>query len=185
MNDRKIKQYYRNIGTTKQNQPVTQYYGMNNYNKIMNNYNIDNFEKVEKIAKNKRFNNKISSKFRANSVDSTQNKSKTIIEKNITNNNKVKNHKKPFLNTSVIKDKTPKNFITSFFKEKNKINNIPRNNFYLNTIENKNKGAQKKYSKKEIKEEKKVNEKEEEKKLKEDKKISEKLDYRKKIRPRK
>ena len=138
MNDRKIKQYYRNIGTTKQNQPVTQYYGMNNYNKIMNNYNIDNFEKVEKIAKNKRFNNKISSKFRANSVDSTQNKSKTIIEKNITNNNKVKNHKKPFLNTSVIKDKTPKNFITSFFKEKNKMNNIPRNNFYLNTIENNN-----------------------------------------------
>ena len=79
---------------------------------------------------------------RSNSVDLQGNKSKSNIDKNSNNNNpkvnKIKNQKKSFLNTSVIKDKTPKNFITSFFKEKNKLNNIHRNNFYLNTIENNN-----------------------------------------------
>ena len=92
-------------------------------------------------AKNQRLNYKIPSKVRANSVDLKGNKSKSNLDKNSTNNtkvNKIKNQKKSFLNTSVIKDKTPKNFITSFFKEKNKLNNIHRNNFYLNTIESNN-----------------------------------------------
>ena len=143
--NKKIKQYYRNIGNTKQTQPVTQYFGINNYNKIINNYNLEKFDKIsnEKIqAKNQRLNYKIASKVRANSVDLQGNKSKSNIDKNSNNNNpkvnKIKNQKKSFLNTSVIKDKTPKNFITSFFKEKNKLNNIHRNNFYLNTIENNN-----------------------------------------------
>ena len=141
--NKKIKQYYRNIGNTKQNQPVTQYYGINNFNKIINNYNIDNIEKIsnQKIqSKNKRMNYKIPKQVRANSVDEQGNKSKTNLNKEIQKKNidKVKNKKKSYLNTSVIKDKTPKNFITSFYKEKNKVNNIHRNNYYLNTIENNN-----------------------------------------------
>ena len=141
--NKKIKQYYRNIGSTKQNQPVTQYYGINNFNKIINNYNIDNIEKISnhKIqAKNQRMNYKIPKQVKANSVDEQGNKSKTNLNKEITkkNNDKIKNKKKSYLNTSVIKDKTPKNFITSFYKEKNKVNNIHRNNYYLNTIENNN-----------------------------------------------
>ena len=142
--NKKIKPYYRNLGNTKQSQPVTQYFGINNFNKIINNYNIENFDKIsiEKMqAKNQRLNYKIPSKVRANSVDLKGNKSKSNLDKNSTNNtkvNKIKNQKKSFLNTSVIKDKTPKNFITSFFKEKNKLNNIHRNNFYLNTIESNN-----------------------------------------------
>ena len=141
--NKKIKQYYRNIGGAKQNQPVTQYYGINNYNKIINNYNIDNIDKIshQKIqAKNQRLNYKISNKVKANSVDEQGNKSKTNINKENTKkiNDKIKNKKKSYLNTSVIKDKTPKNFITSFYKEKNKVSNINRNNYYLNTIENNN-----------------------------------------------
>ena len=141
--NKKIKQYYRNIGSTKQNQPVTQYYGINNFNKIINNYNIDNIEKISnhKIqAKNQRMNYKIPKQVKANSVDEQGNKSKTNLNKEIPkkNNDKIKNKKKSYLNTSVIKDKTPKNFITSFYKEKNKVNNIHRNNYYLNTIENNN-----------------------------------------------
>ena len=127
--NKKIKQYYRNIGSTKQNQPVTQYYGINNFNKIINNYNIDNIEKISnhKIqAKNQRMNYKIPKQVKANSVDEQGNKSKTNLNKEIPkkNNDKIKNKKKSYLNTSVIKDKTPKNFITSFYKEKNKVNNI-------------------------------------------------------------
>ena len=143
--NKKIKQYYRNIGSTKQNQPVTQYFGVNNYNKIINNYNIDDLDKItnEKInAKNKRLNYRISAKMKSNSLDLEANKSKSNTDKNSNNhfynNNKIKNQKKSYLNTSVIKDKTPKNFITSFFKEKNKLNNAHRNNYYLNTIENNN-----------------------------------------------
>ena len=130
--NKKIKQYYRNIGSTKQNQPVTQYYAINNYN-------IDNIDKIssEKMqSKNQRLNYRLSAKMKANSVDLQANKSKSNTDKN--SNNKIKSHKRAFLNTSVIKDKTPKNFITSFFKEKNKLNNIHRNNYYLHTIENNN-----------------------------------------------
>ena len=132
--NKKIQQYYRNIGNTKQNQPVTQYYGINNYN-------IDNLDKItnDKIkSKNQRLNNRVAGKVKSNSLDSKGNQSKSIKDKNGKNNNKIKNLKKPYLNTSVIKDKTPKNFITSFFKEKNKINSIHRNNYYLHTIENNN-----------------------------------------------
>ena len=143
--NQKIKQYYRNSGNTKQTQPVTQYYGFNYYNKIINNYNIDNLEKTsnEKMqAKNKRMNYRISAKMKSNSLDLEGNKSKSNTDKNSvnhnSNNNKIKNKKKSYLNTSTIKDKTPKNFITSFFKEKNKLNNAHRNNYYLNTIENNN-----------------------------------------------
>ena len=140
--NKKIKQYYRNVGNTKQNQPVTQYYGINNYNKIINNYNIDNLDKITNdkiLAKNKRLNNQISAKVKANSLDLQDTKSKSNIKKNISkNHDKVKNLKKSYLNTSVIKDKTPKNFITGLYKEKNKLNNFHRNNYYLNTIESNN-----------------------------------------------
>ena len=138
--NKKIKQYYRNFGNTKQNQPVTQYYGINNFNKIINNYNIDNTEKIsyQKMqVKNQRMNYKIPKQVKANSVDEQGNKSKTNLNKEIPKKSN-KNKKKSYLNTSVIKDKTPKNFITSFYKEKNKVNNIHRNNYYLNTIENNN-----------------------------------------------
>ena len=140
--NKKIKYYYRNIGTSKQNQPSTQYYGINNYSKIINNYDIDNLDKIinEKIqAKNQRINYKISNnnnKIKANSLDLKGNK--TIRTNNDKNSNKIKHIKKPYLNTSVVKDKTPKNFITSFYKEKNKLNNLNRKNYYLNTIENNN-----------------------------------------------
>ena len=144
--NKKMKCYYRNTtGTSKQNQPVTQYYGINNYNKIINNYNIENLDKIinEKIQnKNQRMNyKKINNNIiKANSVDTKGNKIKSNNEKNINNNNIVKKIKKPYLNTSIIKDKTPKNFINSFYKEKNKLNNnnLNRKNYYLNTIENNN-----------------------------------------------
>ena len=145
--NKKMKYYYRNTaGTSKQNQTGTQYYGINNYNKIINNYNIDNLDKIinEKIhSKNQRMNyKKINNNIlKANSVDTKANNKiiKTNNEKNINNNKIIKKIKKPYLNTSVIKDKTPKNFITSFYKEKNKLNNnLNRNNYYLNTIENNN-----------------------------------------------
>ena len=140
--NKKIKQYYRNIGNTKQNQPVTQYYGINNYNKIINNYNIDNIDRITNdkiLAKNKRLNNQLPAKIKANSLDLQDTKNKSSINKNNSkHNNKIKNMKKTYLNTSVIKDKTPKNFISGFYKEKNKLNNFHRNNYYLNTIENNN-----------------------------------------------
>ena len=75
-----------------------------------------------------------------------------------------------------IKEKRSKTVDNKTQQLKSEISNgeEDKRNKRSNTNKYKNKGAQKKYSKKEIKEEKKVNEKEEEKELKEDKKVNEK-----------
>ena len=130
--DKKKYHYFRNINN-KQNPIITKYYGINNYNNI-NNYNIDNYNKLsnEKIKLNKRINNyRIVDKIKSNSVDLPSNK------ENINDiKNKYKNKRKFYLNTSVIKDKTPNKINTSFLL--NKKNNNIKNNFYLNTMENNN-----------------------------------------------
>ena len=123
--NKKIKHYFRNV-STKPNSTITQYYGINNFN----NYNFDNYDKLlnEKISNQKNNNFKIINKNKSNSVDLQPNKS-------IENNDKLKNKRKFYLNTSVIKDKTPKKLFTSFFLDKNRPNNN-KNNYYLNTMGN-------------------------------------------------
>ena len=134
--NKKTNHYFRNINN-KQNPIVTKYYGINNYNNI-NNYNIDNYNKLsnEKIRLNKRINNyRIVDKIKSNSVDLPSN-----INKDNFNDikNKNKNKRKFYLNTSVIKDKTPNKLNTSFLLNKNRHNNNIKNNYYINTIENNN-----------------------------------------------
>ena len=70
-------------------------------------------------------------KFKSNSVDMNSSKNNNL-------NPKSKNKRKFYLNTSVIKDKTPKKLLfASFFPDKNK-HNYPqyKKNFILNTLEN-------------------------------------------------
>ncbi len=125
--------YYRNIGV-KQNPTITQNYGINNYNNI--NYNIDNYNKLsnEKMIISKRVNNynyRMIDKIKSNSVDLPMNINK---ENNELNN---KNKRKIFLNTSTIKDKTPKKIKTPFIIDENRrMNN--KNKYYINTMENNN-----------------------------------------------
>ena len=127
---------FRNINNN-QNPIITKYYGINNHNNI-NNYNIDNYNKLsnEKIRLNKRINNyRIVDKIKSNSVDlpSNINKDNTNDIKNI-----YKNKRRFYLNTSVIKDKTPNKLNTSFLLNKHKQNNNIKNNYYINTLEKNN-----------------------------------------------
>ena len=126
--NKKMNYYLRNT-SNKPNSSITQYYGINNYN-------FDKYEKFtnEKmlINYNQRMPNYKGNKFKSNSVD--MNSSKT---KNNNINVKSKNKRKFYLNTSVIKDKTPKKLLfTSFFLDKNKHNYYQyKKNFILNTFE--------------------------------------------------
>ena len=133
--NKKKNHYYRNASNNN-NQGITQYYGFNNY-KNTNNYNIDNYDKLsnEKILINKRINNyRIVDKIKSNSVDLPTD----IDKENRDIRHNLKNKRKFFLNTSVIKDKTPKKLNTSFLMDKNKQNNTNKNNYYINTMENNN-----------------------------------------------
>ena len=135
--NKRIKQYYRNT-YNKQNIAETQYYGINNYNKnYNNNYNIDKLSN-EQVMINKRINNyKIVDKIKSNSVDLPKN----IINKEINDIQSLKNKRKFYLNTSVIKDKTPRKLNTNYLLDKNigNSNNIKnKNKYYLNTMENNN-----------------------------------------------
>ena len=87
----------------------------------------------------KRLNNyKLVDKVKSNSVDlPTNNPNKEIND--ISNN--IRNKRKYYLNTSVIKDKTPRKLNTHFLFDNTKRvnNNIKnKNNYYLNTMENNN-----------------------------------------------
>ena len=121
--------YYRNTNN-KPNFSITKYYGINNYN-------FDNYEKFSKektsINQNQRMTNNKGNKFKSNSVDMNSSK----IQNNNSINPKSKNKRKFYLNTSVIKDKTPKKLLfTSFFLDKNKNNYYQyKKNFILNTFE--------------------------------------------------
>ena len=126
--NKKMNFYFRNT-SNKPNSSITQYYGINNYN-------FDKYEKFsnEKMLtnQNQRMGNYKGYKFKSNSVDMNTSKSK-----NNNLNVKSKNKRKFYLNTSVIKDKTPKKLLfTSFFLDKNKHNyNQYKKNFILNTLE--------------------------------------------------
>ena len=127
----RMKHYYRNVNN-KPNIGVTQYYRINNYN-------IDNFEKLsnEKYLLNKRINNyRVIDKIKSNSVDLSNNQTKEVNEIKSKYNNK----RKFYLNTSVIKDKTPKKLITAFLYDKSKQNKYinKKNIYYINTMENSN-----------------------------------------------
>ena len=130
--NRKMKNYYRNLNinnnNSKQSSAITQYYGVNNLN-------IDNYEKVNEKFQNKRNNNnKANYHIKSNSVDIQTNKNVDI------NNIKMKypNQRRLFLNTSTIKDKTPKKLITPFFFDKNKQNRNNKQSSYLYSNENNN-----------------------------------------------
>ena len=133
--NKKMKKYYRNLNNhnnnnNKHNSAITQNYGIYNYN-------IDNYEKIsnEKYISNKRNNNyKVNSNIKSNSVDlQTNNKNADINDIKM----KYANKRRLYLNTSTIKDKTPKKLITSFFLDKNK-HNRNKNISYLNTLDNYN-----------------------------------------------
>ena len=146
--NKKINHYYRNINN-KYNPTITQYYGINNFNNI-NNCNIETYNKLsnEKLMLNKRMNNynynynyRIIDKIKSNSVDLPLPINTTTQENNDMRN--LKNKRKIFLNTSTIKDKTPKKIKTSFLIDNNnnkskKNNNFIKNKFYINTLENNN-----------------------------------------------
>ena len=124
--NKKMNFYFRNTNN-KQNSAITQYYGITNYN-------YDKYEKFSNkkmiINQNQRRTNYKGNKFKSNSVDMNSSKNNNI-------NVKSKNKRKFYLNTSVIKDQTPKKILfTSFFLDKNK-NKYPqyKNNFILNTLE--------------------------------------------------
>ena len=143
--NKKMNRYYRNINN-KYNPTITQYYGINNHNNI-NNYNIDNYNKLsnEKLMLSKRINNynhnyRIVDKIKSNSVDMPLPMS-TTRTKESNEIKKLKSKRKIFLNTSTIKDKTSKKIKTSFLIDNNKNkknNNIMKNKYYLNTMENNN-----------------------------------------------
>ena len=94
----------------------------------MNNYNYN-------------YNYRIIDKIKSNSVDLPLPINTTTQENNDIRN--LKNKRKIFLNTSTIKDKTPKKIKTSFLIDNNnnkskKNNNFIKNKFYINTLENNN-----------------------------------------------
>jgi hypothetical protein len=122
-----MKHYYRNA-STKHNSAITQYYGLNN----LNNYNMNNLEKFlnDKMQTNQRYNNKVYNKIKSNSLDMSTMKN----AHNANLNMKYKNKKTFYLNTSIIKDKTPKK---SLFISLNQNNNSFKNkNHILNTNDN-------------------------------------------------
>jgi len=128
--NRKMKHYYRNA-STKQNSAITQYYGMNN----LNNYNMNNLEKFlnDKMQTNQRFNNKVYNKIKSNSLD--MNTSKNAQNNNLNLNMKFKNKKTFYLNTSIIKDKTPKKSLFISLNSNNN-NSFKNKNHILTTNEN-------------------------------------------------
>ena len=134
--NKKMKHYFRNA-STKHNSAITQYYGINN----LNNYNMNNLEKYlnDKMQTNQRINNKVYNRIKSNSLDINTSKN----AQNLNLNMKFKNKKNFYLNTSIIKDKTPKKslFISlnsnnnNSFKNKNSIINTNENNL-MNTNNN-------------------------------------------------
>ena len=124
--NRKMKHYYRNA-STKQNSAITQYYGMSN----LNNYNINNLDKFlnDKLQTNQRFNNKVYNKIKSNSLDMNTSKNAQNL------NMKLKNKKNFYLNTSVIKDKTPKKPLFISLNQNNN-NSFKNKNHIINTNEN-------------------------------------------------
>ena len=128
--NRKMKHYYRNA-STKQNSAITQYYGMSN----LNNYNMNNLEKFlnDKMQSNQRFSNKAYNKIKSNSLD--MNTSKNAHNTNLNLNMKFKNKKTFYLNTSIIKDKTPKKSLFISLNSNNN-NSFKNKNHILTTNEN-------------------------------------------------
>ena len=128
--NRKMKLYFRNA-STKKNSAITQYYRMSN----LNNYDMNNLEKFlnEKKNTNQRFNNKVYNKIKSNSLDI--NTSKNVHNTNLNLNSKFKNKKNFYLNTSIIKDKTPKKSLFISLNQNNN-NSFKNKNQLLNTNEN-------------------------------------------------
>ena len=125
--NKKKNYYYRNT-SNKPNSSITQYCGINNYN--FDKYGKFSNEKML-INQNQRMINYKGNKFKSNSVDMNSSKNNNF-------NPKSKNKRKFHLNTSVIKDKTPKKLLfTSLFPDKNRHNYAQyKKNFILNTLEN-------------------------------------------------
>ena len=116
--NKKMKNYLRNV-STKPNESLEQYYK----------YSNSNYERIqnEKNTNQRIYNNKLVKNKKSNSVDFQSNK-------NRENNDKFKNKKKLYLNTSVIKDKTPRQLISPFFEGKNRQNN--KNYYNINSMDN-------------------------------------------------